>query len=126
MFNYINDILHYKKGDLLDNIDSESEYNPYMINRWISMYSPQMAQLVNYTSNRLYSAFPTKRDTYKFLVTFLPKVKQYRIKYIKKPTKNKEDTDEAISLLARNLELSKREINLYVEELQLDAKKICH
>ena len=84
MFKILNDILYTKKGTLLDDVDNESEFNGYMINRWASMYSPHMAQLINLTVNRLYSAFPTKRDNYRFLVGFLPKVKFQRINYIKK------------------------------------------
>ena len=128
IFNFINDILFKKKGDLLDNIDSESEYNPYMINRWVSMYSPQMAVLVNSTTNKYYSIFDTKRDNYKFLVSFLPKSNPYRIFYIKKANKNKDDTVNVIATLAKHLELSEREINYYVRSNNIDLerfKKIC-
>ena len=128
IFNFINDILFKKKGDLLDNIDSESEYNPYMINRWVSMYSPQMAVLVNSTTNKYYSVFDTKRDNYKFLVSFLPKSTPYRISYIKKATKDKDGTVNVISTLAKHLELSEREISYYVRSNNIDLerfKKIC-
>jgi len=128
IFNFINDILFKKKGDLLNNIDSESEYNPYMINRWVSMYSPQMAVLVNNTTNKYYSVFDTKRDNYKFLVSFLPKSRPYRISYIKKVTKDKDDTLGVISTLAKHLELSEREISYYVRSNNIDLerfKKIC-
>jgi hypothetical protein len=128
IFNFINDILFKKRGNLLDNIDSESEYNPYMINRWISMYSPQMAVLINSTTNRYYSVFDTKRDNYKFLVSFLPRSKPYRIPYIKKANKDKDDTAEIMNMLAKHLELSKREISYYIKSNNLDLerlRKIC-
>ena len=88
-----------KKGDLLDNIDAESEYNPYMINRWISMYSPQMSILINNTVNRYYSIFSTKKDNYKFLVAFLPVCKPYRISYIKKTNNNTGGENEVNKIL---------------------------
>ena len=84
IFYFINDILSYKQGDLLNNIDDESSYNAYMINRWLSMYSPQLATIVNYTTNNYYSIFHTKRDHYNFLLSIIPKVKIFRIQYIKK------------------------------------------
>ena len=99
-----------------------------MINRWVSMYSPQMAVLVNSTTNKYYSIFDTKRDNYKFLVSFLPKSNPYRISYIKKATKSKDDTVNVIATLAKHLELSEREINYYVRSNNIDLerfKKIC-
>ena len=124
IFDFINDILFQKKGDKLDDIESESQYNPYMINRWISMYSPQMANIINLTTNRLYSAFPTKRENYRFLVHFLPKVRFKRTNYIKKITKDKEATDDSINILAKNLELSKREIRYYIEQGNIKLPKM--
>jgi len=116
IFDYINDILYHKKGDLLSNVEHESGYNPYMINRWLSMYSPQIANLINLTSNRLYSVFETKSESYKFLLKVLPKSKPRRIGYIKKVKKEKKDELDVIETLASSLELSKREINLYIKE----------
>ena len=92
------------------------------------MYSPQMAVLVNNTTNKYYSVFDTKRDNYKFLVSFLPKSRPYRISYIKKVTKDKDDTLGVISTLAKHLELSEREISYYVRSNNIDLerfKKIC-
>ena len=124
IFNYINDILFTKKGDLLDNIDNESQYNPYMINRWISMHSPGAAQLINLTSNRLYSVFESKRDNYNFLINIIPRSKFQRINYIKKATKTKNDDDAAIDILANNVELSKREIRYYIDQGSITLPKI--
>jgi hypothetical protein len=124
IFDFINDILFQKKGDKLDDIESESQYNSYMINRWISMYSPQMAQLINLTSNKLYSAFPTKRHNYRFLVHFLPKTGFKRTNYIKKISKDKKDTDNSINILARNLELSEREIRYYIDQGSITLPKL--
>lgn len=124
IFDYINDILYHKKGDLLSNVEHESGYNPYMINRWLSMYSPQIANLINLTSNRLYSVFETKSESYKFLLKILPKSKPRRIGYIKKVKKEKKDELDVIETLASSLELSKREINLYIKESNTDLERL--
>ena len=124
IFDYINDILYHKKGDLLSNVEHESGYNPYMINRWLSMYSPQIANLINLTSNRLYSVFETKSESYKFLLKVLPKSKPRRIGYIKKVKKEKKDELDVIETLASSLELSKREINLYIKESNTDLERL--
>ena len=115
IFTFINDILFYKKGNLLDNIDDESQFNGYMINRWLSMYSPQAATIINHTTNRYYSIFDTKRDNYQFLISIMPKSKPYRINYIKKTHKDAQDKNkDAIKLLADNLQISQREIKFYI------------
>ena len=124
IFDYINDILYHKKGTLISNIEHESGYNPYMINRWISMYSPQMSVLINNTTNKYYSIFHTKRDNYKFLVSFLPKSRPYRISYIKKGDKGKNDMVEVIKVLAKNLELSEREIRYYISSNNIDIERL--
>lgn len=112
MFNVIEDILHNKKGDCIDNVDEEHNINQYMINRWISMYSPNLAIIINNTTNWLYPVFETKSDYYKFLLKIIPKSKKKYIKYIKKvKIENSEDDD--IECIARELELSKREIIEY-------------
>ena len=124
IFSFINDILFKKKGDVLDNIDTESEYNPYMINRWISMYSPQMSILINSTTNKYYSIFDTKKGNYRFLVSFLPKSRPYRIIYIKKASKESDDSTEVINTLSKNLELSKREISYYITSNNIDIERL--
>jgi hypothetical protein len=123
IFDFIGDILHHKQGGLVNNIDDESAYNAYMVNRWISMYSPQLATIINMTTNRYYSVFESKKDHYNFLLSITPRVKQYRINYIKKQSK-KSESDEAINILAKTLELSKREIRYYIEQGNIDIERI--
>lgn len=116
IFDCLNDILFTKKNKLLKNVDEETEFNQYMINRWISMYSPNMATIINNTTNWLYSVFETKQQYYKFISRVIPKASFKRIHYIKK--KKPEDTPkeiENIELIAKRLELSKREIKSYYE-----------
>ena len=122
IFDFINDILYHKRGDLLDNIEHEGQYNSYMMNRWISMYSPQHATLLNLTSNRLYPVLSTKEYSYKFLLNVIPKSKPRRINYIKKAKHEKSSESDQIDILAKNLELSKREINVYIKAAKVDTK----
>ena len=124
IFNIINDALFHKKGNVINNISDESTFNGYMINRWISMYSPNMATVINYTSNKFYSIFDTKYDQYKFLCSVLPKVKPRRIFYIKKVNKKHNDIDKAVTILANNLELSKREINHYIQRGAISSSQV--
>ena len=51
IFDILNDILFTKKGNLLQNVDDEAAFNNYMINRWVSMYSPNLAIVINSTTN---------------------------------------------------------------------------
>ena len=115
IFQFINDVLWYKKSNLLDNVDTESSYNNYMVTRWLSMYSPGVANIVNLTVNKYSSIFETKQDHYKFLVNMVPKSNIYRINYIKKGTKKSKDDKEIIAQLAKHLELSQREIRYYID-----------
>tara|TARA_Y100000310_G_C20453318_1_gene701837 strand:- start:296 stop:700 length:405 start_codon:yes stop_codon:yes gene_type:complete len=116
IFDYINDILFLKKENLSDNIDDDAACNPYLINRWVSMHSPECATVINSTVNWLYPIFDTKHEQYKFLVKILPKYRRSRIYYIKKQKapKNIVVQPETVELLARNLELSEREVSLYI------------
>lgn len=116
IFDCLNDILFTKRGKLLQNVDDESGFNQYMINRWTSMYSPAMALLVNNTVNWLYSAFETKQQYYRFVSCVFPKLQNKRIHYIKKKKPDDQDDEpDNIELLAKRLELSQREIKSYYE-----------
>ena len=114
IFDQLNDLLFTKSHKCMSNVDHETDYNMYMINRWISMYSPEMAHVVNNTTNWLYPVFETKMDHYKFNHVVMPKVQRKRINYIKKakPDKNQhEDKDGPdVEMLSRNLQLSQREV----------------
>ena len=116
IFDYLNDILFTKRGNSLQNVDEESNFNMYMLNRWISMYSPNLAIVINSTTNWMHGVFETKQQYYQFVSKVLPKVNRKRIHYIKKtkkePTEQQEDNNK---LMAKRLELSEREIKSYYE-----------
>ena len=124
IFDFINDILFKKNGDMLDNVDNESGYNLYMLNRWLSMYSTSIATIINLTTNRYYSIFETKRESYNFMLKMLPRVKPRRINYIKKKQKTKDETKDVIKQLASHLEISEREINYYISTHNVDLENL--
>ena len=115
IFNHLNDILFTKRGDSLHNIDHETDFNMYMINRWVSMYSPGLAVVINSTTNWMSSVFETKRDYYRFVCKVLPRVSRKRIHYIKKTKPETTEQTDNTKLLAKRLELSEREIKSYYE-----------
>ena len=118
IFDFLNSILFTKK-DRFDNVDDESQYNQYLINRWISMYSPQCAQYINNTVNWLYPIFEEKKSHYKFLKSILPKVRYKHIPYIKKVKPEDTDSEESnVELLAKSLELSQREVKYLLESYE--------
>lgn len=114
LFDLIDKILFSKKQ--IDTQAGDDVVHPYILNRWISMYSPSLATVINNTGNWLYSVFETDSLKYfKFLQTFIPRVQHKRVYYIKKSKKEKAEADPRIDILANTLELSKREIKFLLE-----------
>jgi len=126
LFDFLKDIVYRKKGTLLDNPESEQEFDPYMLQRWLSMHSPNMAKLLNATTNKLYSVYDTKQEWYKIYLATIPKTYSKRIKYIKKvkKEKGKKEEEEIISFIAKNKKMSKREVKLYIDEFGIDLKNV--
>lgn len=114
IFDYLNDILFTKRGNSLQNVDEESSFNQYMINRWSSMHSPVMATLVNNTTNWLYSVFETKQQYYRFVSKVWPRLQFKRIHYIKKTKDDTVDIEQNVEVLAKRMQLSTREIRDYL------------
>ena len=113
IFDFISSTLFTKQKTCLNSVDEESDFSPYMLNRWCSMYSTTTATVSNIL-NKYLGTFENKKDLYSLFVAVMPKVQSRRISYIKKVKEEKKDEDENIDLLASNLELSKREINQYI------------
>ena len=63
------------------------QYNPFLVNRWISMNDGESANLINETTNKLNYLGNDKEMHYKMLLHVLPKKKYNRINYIKKAEK---------------------------------------
>jgi hypothetical protein len=117
VFDIIGDILFTKKGNCLVTVDQESEFQPYIVNRWLSMYSPLVAKHSNIL-NKYLGIFDNKKDLYNLFMAVFPKMSYKKINYVKKIKEKKEEQDENIALIANNLELSEREITQYIAFLK--------
>lgn len=84
IFDIIGGILFSKKKDIIANVDDQKQFQPYIVNRWLSMHSGDDAKIVNETVNRYGHVFSDKADLYKFLVNVMPHHRFKRINYIKK------------------------------------------
>ena len=114
IFNYIDSVLFSKKK--LNKLnEEETEFNLYMVNRWCSMYSPDIAQIINETTNKYKEVFTLKQDQYNFCFNILPKRKKKKIEYFKKEKIENKSEDELIPALAKKMELSKREMKSYID-----------
>jgi len=118
IFNFIEATIFTKNTELLQSTDDEKEFSPFMVNRWVSMYSPEMANVVNETTNRYSNIFENKKELFNFYVSVLPKVKFKRIAYIKKNTKDGKDI-ENIELMAKTQQTSERDIKHKIELVAL-------
>ena len=121
IFTYIDSLLFDKSYKSSVNYE-ENQYNNFMVNRWCSMYSADVSEIINQTVNRTWSQLVTKEDHYKFLFHLLPKQKRKRIEYVKKIKQlaAKKESDNTDAILAKNRELSIREIQMYK-----DLQKSC-
>lgn len=121
IFTYIDSLLFDKAYKSSVNYE-ENQYNNFMVNRWCSMYSTDVSEIINQTVNRTWSQLATKEDHYKFLFYLLPKQKRKKIEYIKKVKviAVKKEDNNIDDILAKNKELSIREIQLYK-----DLQKSC-
>jgi hypothetical protein len=95
IFDYINSILFTKKKIEL-NCDEESQFSLFMLNRWCSFYSKELANYVNQTTNTYAGLYNLKQEQYDLIYNTAPKLKFKRIEYIKKVKKDKEEEDKII------------------------------
>lgn len=117
IFNFIDSVLFTKKK--LNTInEGETQFNLYMLNRWGSMYSSDVAYIINETSNKYGKLFQTKEEQYQFVLNMLPKVKKKRINYIKKTKEEPKKEDYEIALIAKAMEMSKRELEQNIKLLE--------
>ena len=117
IFNYIDSILFNKKK--LNSLnEGETQFNLYMVNRWCSMYSPHIAQIVNETTNSKKEVFSLKQDQYNFCFYIFPKVKKTKINYIKKQKTEKIEENKDSNYISKSYEISKREAQQYIDFLE--------
>ena len=103
-------------------VASEENYNPFIFNRYLSFYHPQITILLSKTTNRVHW-IPDGEDeemSFKCMKGILPKLPKAFIQYVKKPAvdaaQELQITEDKIKEEAAFLECSKREIrNLILE-----------
>jgi len=117
IFEIISNIIFSKNKNCLNTVEEESEFQPYLVNRWLSMYSADIAKTSNII-NKYLGIFDTKKELFNLFCSIFPRVPYKKITYFKKNKEQKNiENEEIISLISRNKELSKREIRDYVNML---------
>ena len=102
IFDWLNEISYSKRPWSLFNNEDRESFNPYMINRFISMkenYIDFVNTIQKYSIN--------KESLYNYYCQLIPKRKTF-FRYIK-PKKNTLNSN-LITILAKHFELSEREI----------------
>ena len=118
LFQMINELLFYKKEATI-NEDDLKLFAPFLVNRYASMYSPQMCEYINFMlndNNLLLTLQPM--DLYNLFRIIIPKLKYKKIDYIKKVTKEKtsltkkeQEQQDKIKCIAKNREMSINELS---------------
>ena len=108
--------LFYSKKTNAEFLDSEGEqsFAPFMFNRWLSFYSKGMASITNETLNRFGSVFQDKQQQYRLYYYFIPRLKFKCISYNKK-SKKEEVEEDNLDIIARNKNISVRELKSYMD-----------
>lgn len=87
MFDFLKNILFYKKPYKIQNVEEIKNYNIFLINRWTSMFDGESANLINETTNKINYLSNDREMHYKLLLNIFPKKKFKKIEYLKKPVK---------------------------------------
>jgi len=100
-----------------DYIDSEGEqaFVPFLLNRWLSMYSKDTVSFTNNILNKYCGIFDDKQKMFRFYYNIIPRLQFKRISYIKKKKKEKTEEVEHLELIAKNKHISVRELKSYME-----------
>ena len=120
-FEILSDLFYNKKN--IDTKDQETlqQFTPYLVNRWLSFYDNNKAVFVNETINKFTGLFDDKNDMYNFYLNLIPKSRFKKINYIKKNKNKKEEEDNNISVIAKNKNISKREVALYIDLIKIKS-----
>ena len=109
--------LFYSKKDTAGYLDQEGEsaFVPFLLNRWLSFYSKGTPNFVNETFNKYTGLFEDKQQLYRLYYNLIPRLKYKKITYIKKVKKEQNQEHDDIALMARNNNLSVRELKQYID-----------
>tara|TARA_R100001244_G_scaffold85628_2_gene65531 strand:+ start:856 stop:1233 length:378 start_codon:yes stop_codon:yes gene_type:complete len=109
--------LFYSKKNKAGDLDTEGDqaFVPFLFNRWLSFYNNDMCVFTNETFNKFSTIFDDKQQAYRLYYYLIPRLKWKKITYIKKKKKEEEENEQDISLIAKNKNISTRELLQYVE-----------
>ena len=118
IFDWVNNILVYKKPWDEFTEDEQKKFSPFIINRWLSM-DKDFIEIVNFFQKYAIGTLES-REVYNWYCDILPKGKRFN-KYIK-GKKNKKYDKEMINIISNHFEVSKQESKDYID--LLDKKEI--
>lgn len=129
MIELVKSIISYKNLKGFENASQQKMFNPFMINRWSSMHSKELAKMINLGPNKYWTVFKQKKDWLIFYNNAIPKMEWGYFKYIKKQSKTKskktkkEENEEILAKkIASSLEISLREAKSYLD--RIDSKNL--
>lgn len=81
IFEHIDNLVTYKQDYTMS---AGEAFSPYLIQRWISMISPNICNFINETSNSQFNSILESQEFHDYILSTIPKLKKTKIKYIKK------------------------------------------
>ena len=121
IFDWVNQILVYKKPWDSFTEEEQKKFSPFIINRFLSM-DKELIEIVNMFQPYAIGTLEPK-DVYEFYRNLFPKGKRYN-KYIK-GKKDKKYDKELIGLVSKHFEVSKNESKSYIDLLsKKDIKEL--
>jgi len=119
MFDYLNSILYKNAKSKINlcGLNENTDFQPFLVQRWCSMHSASLTHIINETTNRYWPVLDSNSMWYASLNTVIPKVNFKKISYIKKPKKDLESKEKDYILkIACSLEISSRELINYIQD----------
>jgi hypothetical protein len=119
-FDILSYLFYKNKPKNLDLVEEDiQQFTPFMVARWLSFYDRVQCVFVNETLNKFTTIEDNKASTFKFYYELIPKLKFKKINYNKKIKEGKDDSDKQqdILILAKNHNISSREVRLYMDFL---------
>ena len=113
LFDILNDIKLYKKGNLLDSSEYEKAFDKFMIMRFLSM-NDDICEIINYVND--FQDILSKKQLYNLLIELVPVTKSYD-PYIKS---NAEETSEGAKKVAEYYQCSIKDANEYIKIMGVD------
>ena len=119
IFDWVNNILVYKKHWDEFTEDEQKKFSPFIINRWLSM-DKDFIEIVNVFQKYAIGTLEP-REVYMWYRDILPKGKRFN-KYIKGKRDKKYDK-ELIDIITNHFECSKLQIKQYLELIDKEELK---